>query len=147
MIANNVLEHLAAPLAVFCEVNRVLVPGGVFIFKTPNKHHYMPTIARATPHSFHQFYNRLRGRAAVDTFPTHYRANTGRDVARLAQQAGLNVDKIAHIEGRPEYLRISAATYLAGAAYERLVNTTGALAGVRICLIGTLIKPARSGSP
>lgn len=142
VIANNVLEHLDAPATVFAEVARVLKPGGVFLFKTSNKHHYMPTIARCTPHSFHQFYNRLRGRAAVDTFPTHYRANTRRDVTKLAATSGLSVVTINLVEGRPEYLRITAATYLVGAAYERAVNGTSALQGLRIVMFGTLRKPA-----
>lgn len=76
VFSDYVLEHLEDPLQVFREVVRVLKSGGVFLFKTPNKYHYMPTIARLTPHAFHQYVNRLRGRAEVDTFPTRYRANT-----------------------------------------------------------------------
>ncbi|MEI2780661.1 MAG: hypothetical protein V9H25_05130 [Candidatus Competibacter sp.] len=48
-----------AARSVFREVARVLKRGGVFLFKTPNKTHYMPTIARLTPHRFHQFVNRI----------------------------------------------------------------------------------------
>ena len=74
VFSDNVLEHLEQPLDVFSEVARVLKPGGIFLFKTPNKWHYMPTIARLTPHRFHQFVNKIRGRAEADTFPTRYRA-------------------------------------------------------------------------
>src|SRR4051812_31375895 len=76
VIADNVVEHLPDPMAVFSEVARVLKPAGLFMFKTPNKLHYMATIARFTPHWFHRAYNRTRGRAEADTFPTCYRANT-----------------------------------------------------------------------
>jgi SAM-dependent methyltransferase len=69
VFADNVLEHLMEPRVVFSEVHRVLKPGGVFLAKTPNKWHYMPTIARLTPHAFHRFYNRMRGRNSEDTFP------------------------------------------------------------------------------
>lgn len=141
VFSDNVLEHLESPLEVFAEVARVLKDGGYFLFKTPNKFHYMPTIARLTPHRFHQFVNRLRGRAEVDTFPTLYRANTKEAVSRLAEQSGFVVERIDRIEGRPEYMRMSALTYLFGAAYERLVNATELLAGVRILLIGSLRKP------
>jgi SAM-dependent methyltransferase len=140
--ADNVLEHLEFPDRVFSEVHRVLKPSGVFLFKTPNKWHYMPTISRLTPHSFHQWVNRWRGRAAVDTFPTYYRANSRSDVSAIAGRTGFSVEKISLIEGRPEYLRHWWPTYLAGAAYERLVNATALLSDLRILLVGELRKSA-----
>lgn len=143
VFSDNVFEHLEVPLQVYKEVARVLKPGGVLLFKTPNKWHYMPTIARITPHSFHLFVNRLRGRAEVDTFPTHYRSNTKAEVKRLAQQVGLQVERIERIEGRPEYLRMIWLTYLVGMFYERLVNASSRLALFRVLLIGTLRKPAQ----
>jgi SAM-dependent methyltransferase len=145
VFSDNVLEHLDDPLDVFREVARVLKPGGVFLFKTPNKWHYMPTIARLTPHGFHQYVNRLRGRAEVDTFPTRYRANCVGDVTRLARDAGLVVDRIDRIEGRPEYLRMTWPTYLVGLAYERLVNSAEIFAPLRILLVGSLRKPIAVG--
>jgi len=144
VFSDNVLEHLDQPLEVFREVARVLKPGGVFLFKTPNKWHYMPTIARLTSHGFHQYVNRLRGRAEVDTFPTRYQANSLGDVVRLAAGAGLVVDRIDRVEGRPEYLRMTWPTYVVGLAYERLVNSARIFAPLRILLMGTLRKPLGS---
>lgn len=140
VFADNVVEHLADPLGVFRDVHRVLKPGGVFLFKTPNKTHYMPTIARLTPHRFHQFINRLRGRAEVDTFPTLYRANTAADVGRIGLEAGFRVASVDRIEGRPEYLRMTWPTYLLGTVYERTVNVSERLAMFRILLIAELVK-------
>jgi len=141
VFADNVLEHLLEPLAVFKEISRVLRPGGVFLFKTPNKWHYMPTIARLTPHHFHQFVNSLRGRVEVDTFPTRYLVNTKQDVMRVAYETGLVVERLERIEGRPEYLRMTWPTYLLGAVYERVVNAADVLAPFRILLVGELRKP------
>lgn len=143
IIADNVLEHLVDPVAVFAEIARVLKPGGRFLFKTPNRRHYMPTIARLTPHSFHAFYNRLRGRAGEDTFPTVYQANRPADIEAAARKASMALTCVEFIESRPEYLRLSAVTYLAGIAYERLVNATDVLKNLRILLVGELTKPAR----
>lgn len=142
VLADNVLEHLEHPVQVFREVARVLKPGGHFFTKTPNKWHYMPLIARMTPLGFHRFYNRLRGRAVEDTFPTRYRANTPTDQARIAREAGLSLVDSRLVEGRPEYLRISLPTYLLGAAYERIVNSTDGLSSLRVLLVSTFEKQA-----
>jgi SAM-dependent methyltransferase len=140
VFSDNVLEHLYHPQQVFSEVERILKPKGFFLFKTPNKSHYMPIIARLTPHKFHQYINRLRGRDEVHTFRTRYKANSIKDITRIAGETGLAVAEIKRIEGRPEYLRISWPTYLIGATYERLVNRFELLAAFRVLLIGKLEK-------
>lgn len=138
--ADNVLEHLADPKATFKEIARVVRPGGLFLFKTPNKWHYVPTVARMSPHKFHERINRWRGRQSIDVFPTLYRANTPADISRIAAGSGLEVVSLERIESRPEYLRISGPTYLAGLAYERIVNSTNFLAGFRVLLVGKIAK-------
>lgn len=140
VVADNVLEHLDDPLRVFAEVSRVLVPTGHLLAKTPNAWHYIPLIARLTPHRFHRWVNQRRGRAVTDTFPTRYRANTPAALRRLAAAAGLAVVATELIEGRPEYLRMSSATYLAGLFYERLVNSSRHLSRFRVLLIADLVK-------
>ncbi|MEO6711178.1 MAG: methyltransferase domain-containing protein [Planctomycetota bacterium] len=142
VVADNVLEHLAEPRAVFTEVARVLAPGGHFVVKTPNRRHYMPLVARATPHAFHRFVNRRRGRASEDTFPTLYRANTPAALRRLAVGSGLKLTRITLHESRPEYMRFNAATYALGRAYERAVNSTSFFAPWRVLIVAVLEKPA-----
>ena len=143
VFADNVLEHLETPQVVFDEVARVLKPGGVFLGKTPNRHHYMSLVARMTPFWFHRWFNRTRGRKEADTFPTRYRANTPADLQRLARGAGLTTGSIRLVEGRPEYLRFSAVTYMLGLAYERFVNVSEVLAPFRILIIAVFRKPVR----
>lgn len=135
VFADNVMEHVVDPTAVLREIRRVLKPGGCFLAKTPNKWHYMPIIARMTPTWFHRFYNQLRGRETIDTFPTMYRCNAEADVRAHAAAAGLEVKKIEMVEGRPEYLRIFALTYFVGWLYERIVNALTFLRRFRCVLV------------
>lgn len=147
VFADNVMEHLDDPESVFSEIARVTRPGGRILFKTPNKTHYMPLIARCTPHGFHRFINRLRGRDYEDTFPTRYKVNTLSDATCLADRAGLEVVRIERIEGRPEYMRLAWPLSLLGAAYEHLVNSTRLLEWARILLIVELRKPDEASRP
>lgn len=139
VLADNVLEHLANPDAVFKEVRRVLKPGGKFVFKTPNWLHYMALISYITPHAFHAWFNKLRGRQTEDTFPTTYLVNTPARASAVGMRAGFKPGQFQLLENRPEYLRISALTYLVGICYERLVNSTAFLKHFRIVMIGELI--------
>lgn len=140
VFADNLMEHLDDPGTVFSEIRRVLKPGGILLFKTPNRNHYMPLISRMTPHGFHQFYNRLRGREKTDTFPTYYLANSKVQVEGLAAKTGLELLSVDRFEGRPEYLRLTTLTYVVGLLYERIVNALPFLARYRILLIAVLRK-------
>jgi SAM-dependent methyltransferase len=135
------MEHVQQPDICFAEIYRVLKPGGLFISKTPNKWHYVPTLARMTPHSFHILYNKLRGQKERDTFPTVYKCNTPGAVKAYAQGAGFQPVDIRMWEGRPEYLRTASPLYLAGFLYERLVNSIPFLAKFRVVMVFALLKP------
>ena len=142
VFAANVMEHVTDPATTLREIGRVLRPGGVLLFKTPNRGHYVPLIARLTPHRFHELVNRLRGRAAHDTFPTVYRCNSAGQIRSAAASAGLELAELQRWEGRPEYLRLHPLLYVVGLAYERLVNAVPLLAAARCLLVATLRKPA-----
>jgi SAM-dependent methyltransferase len=140
VFSHNILEHLERPAEVFGDVARVLKHDGVFLFKTPNKWHYMPLISRCTPHAFHRWISSKRGRAEEDTLPTLYRANSPGVVPCLAARTGFSVEQVALVEGHPEYLRIHPATYVAGPVYERLVNGLRFLKGLRVVLLDAVRK-------
>lgn len=141
VIMDNVAEHLANPLKVFEEINRVLKPGGILLFKTPNIYHYMPLISIITPTSFHKFINKIRGRESEDTFPTQYKVNSEKQICEIANKTNFVKTKIEYIEGRPEYLRISTFLYVFGIFYERIVNSSNFFKKIRILLICEMMKP------
>lgn len=140
VVSNNVIEHVQDSDFYFQEVNRVLRPGGHFFAKTPNQYHYVALLARSTPHWFHEFYNKLRGRETHDTFPTVYACNTRRAILQQVSNLEMIAKEVKVVEGRPEYLRISLPTYVCGLAYEKLVNMSSLFEPMRCVILMHLQK-------
>jgi len=137
-----VFEHLPDPARVFAEAARVLRPGGRLVVLTPNVWHYVAVISRMTPDWFHKRFNaRARGRKAEDSFPTLYRANSRRRLRALARGAGLDEVEVRMLETRPNYLMWNVVPFLAGVAYERVVNATPLLRDLRVNVLGVYGKP------
>src|SRR5262249_4744849 len=132
-ISNYVLEHVADPVEHLAEIRRVLKPGGAYVFRTPNRYHYVAAVSALTPHWFHKLVaNRLRnGSHTHEPYPTVYALNSRTRVRELAGQSGLDVEVMRLVEKEPSYGMSSRAMFLAFMAYERLVNATEAAAGLR----------------
>lgn len=106
VIALWVLEHLPDPERVLREVRRVLSPGGVFLFLTPNALHplvWANRLSLAFPAIQRALVPRLYGRAEADTFRVRYRANTPPRLRALASACGFRVAALRAIPD-PTYL-------------------------------------------
>ena len=140
-VSNYVVEHVDDPEMHFREVRRVLRPGGAYVFRAPNRWHYVAIISSMTPHAVHKLVaNRARalGPDAHDPYPTHYRLNTRGRVRRFAEKAGLHLEELRMIEKEPMYGLMARPLFLAFMAYERVVNSSPAFEGLRANLLVVL---------
>lgn len=140
-VSNYVLEHVSDPDAHLEELRRVLRPGAPYVFRTPNLLHYVAAVSHCTPHAVHTaIANRLRALPddAPEPFPTVYRMNRPATVRELARKHGFQVEELRLIEKEPSYGLAARPLFLALLAYERLVNASEALAGLRANILGVL---------
>lgn len=96
-----VMEHVADPERFLAAVQRSLKPGGVYLFITPNGHHYFTRIAGALKKiKLDELILRvLRGKSVEDYhYPVQYRCNRHRDIERLARASGYKPPQIACVE-------------------------------------------------
>ena len=138
--ANMVVEHLDNPLLQFQEVSRVLKPGGMFVFHTPNARGYSTMLARLLPEGLKLALIRaLQGRPSEDVFRTFYRANTEEDIRRLARATGFEPHEVRLVASSAELAIIPPLAFLE-LLWIKVIQTK-ALRRLRTNLIVTLAKP------
>lgn len=140
-----VLEHVEKPSEFLAEVFRLLKDGGSFMFRTPNLYHYVALISRFTPHWFHKkVANKVRNLDddAHEPWPTFYRLNSAAALRRHGRAAGFAAVNVSLHEFEPSYLYFARGPFYVGLAYERAVNATPLLEGLRVNILGRMTKPA-----
>ena len=148
--SNYVVEHLENPLKHFAEVERILRPGGTYVFRCPNIFNYVPAISRLTPYRVHLFVaNRARAlpKGARDPYPTYYRCNSRSAIRRVSRETGLDVKTLNMIEAEPSYGKGSRFLFYPMLAWERLVNSTTYLEEFRSNILAVVRKPEQDPQP
>ncbi|GJM42570.1 MAG: SAM-dependent methyltransferase [Ardenticatenaceae bacterium] len=135
--ASWVLEHLARPFLTFQSIARVLKPGGVFVFITPNGRHPLALLNKTMGKLGAlqaSLVAGLYGRSADDTFATHYRANSQTDLEDLARQSNFRLAQLLTIPD-PTYLAFNRTLFKLMSLVEGTLP-----AKRRIHLVGVLVK-------
>jgi len=134
IVSNYVLEHIEAPEVMARECWRVLRPGGVIAFRTPNLWHYVSLIARLTPQSFHELIALKAQNAhedAHDPYPTFHRMNTRSACRRILQGTGFEVLALDCLEGEPSYGLFSRLAFYPMMIWERILNSSDVFEDLR----------------
>jgi len=121
IVSQFVLEHLAEPSKAFEEFNRILKPGGRFIFITPNIYHPIMLASRILPFSLHKWLRKVLLKKEEESHRTFYRANSRRKLLELGKSCDFNDLQILRA-GNPEYLGFCKATVVPAILFEKLLS-------------------------
>jgi len=105
--SNMVFEHLKEPKIQLKEIIRILKPGGVLIFHTPNALGYTTFIGGLIPEFFKKkLIHFLNNRIEDDVFPTYYRINTPSKIKILSEESGFITKEIRTIASSAQFVMI-----------------------------------------
>ncbi len=142
--SRSVLEHVDDPARVYAEMQRILRPGGRFVFLTANLWDYASILARIIPNRFHPWIvSKVEGRAEEDVFPIRYRTNTRGAVRRWAAQSGFEIESFRHLGQYPAYFQFNGVLFWFATGYEKLIGRFRALHFLRGWIFVVLRKSAR----
>ncbi|MCQ3931599.1 MAG: hypothetical protein DPW16_14165 [Chloroflexi bacterium] len=132
VLSSWVLEHLPDPEHTFQETARVLKVGGYFLFITPNASSPAAILNRLLRPLQHRLVPRLYGREEADTFQVMYRANTRRQLRRLAQNTGFEVVTLRSIKD-PTYFAFHPVLFRLSVLWSRVAPLSMAEHLVGVC--------------
>jgi SAM-dependent methyltransferase len=141
IMSRSVMEHITDPISTYSEMNRILRPGGHFVFLTANLWDYAAIIAKLVPNRYHpRIVAMVEGREEKDVFPVHYRTNTRRAIARFADQTGFEIVSLEYLGQYPNYFLFNGLLFLIATGYEKFVDKIRPLHFLKGWILATLRK-------
>jgi SAM-dependent methyltransferase len=139
--SRSVMEHIKNVGVVYSEINRVLKPGGKYIFLTPNAWDYASIIAYLVPNCLHCKITRMtEGRQETEVFPTFYQSNTFRKISGMAGVSNFTIESFEYLGQYPCYLVFSRPLFRIGCLYEKFLERHRRLHFLRGWILCTLSK-------
>jgi len=138
IFSHDVLEHLRDPETVFQEFSRVLKPGGLLLFLTPNNRHYFAIAGHIIPMRAQAYIARNWFKDPGTVYRTYYRCNSANQIRKVAAKAGFSIETLEYYEPGPKYLARLPLVFGFAFLYERIVNQLQLLAPFRAQIVGVL---------
>jgi SAM-dependent methyltransferase len=144
--ANMVVEHLEQPETAMREIHRLLQPGGLFVFHTPNYQHVLVFAASWVPQRLkNRIVEFLEGRKEADIFPTYYRLNTLTAIKHCAPGAGFEIRGLHLVSSSAETVMLGPVVIAELMLIRAFENPR--LASFRSNIVAVLRKPHASPPP
>lgn len=138
--SNMVFEHLKDPTIQIKEIHRVLKPGGVLLFHTPNALSYGTITAKLIPENIKdKLVFLLQKRKEEDIFPAYYKINSSNNIKIFAKLCGFEIDKIKMITSSAQFVMIPPLVIFELMIIRILM--TDRMKAFRTNIIAKLIKP------
>jgi SAM-dependent methyltransferase len=142
VISRALMEHIQKPRPAFAEIQRVLKPGGHYVYLVPNLGDYGSLVALATPNSLHPAIVKfVEGRDLHDTFPAFFRCSTKGSIQNFCDSTGLELVKCDYLGQYPAYFQFNSFLFWLATGYEKLISKVDALKVLRGWLLVVIRKP------
>ncbi len=142
VISRALMEHIKKPRPAFAEIQRVLKPGGHYVYLVPNLWDYGSLAALAIPNGLHPaIVKYVEGRELNDTFPAYFRCSTPTSIKGFCDSTGLEVVKCQPLGQYPAYFQFNAFLFWMATGYEKLISSVEPLSFLRGWLLVVLRKP------